>query len=257
MTEAGLVSVVIPTWNSGHRLIRTVKSVLDQAYGNLEIIVVDDFSDDEFQSVLNQCAVLDRRVKIVSAADFGFSSNSGPGVCRNIGIELATGRYIAFCDSDDVWHPEKLNVQVQFMLEADIAFSFTSYRRLNENTGRVLNEVHAKSRVRFADLLLSNWIGCSTVLYDTNLLGKRYMPTVRMRQDYGTWLGITRTGVVAHGISRSLVDYYVRNDSLSSNFLKGFLFHLTVLRSCGGVPIVFLPLLAAPYAILALSKRLR
>lgn len=257
MSVSDLVSVVIPTWNAGNRLIRTVKSVLNQTYINLEVIVVDDFSDEKFQDVLSQCSELDPRVKVVKAADFGLAGNAGPGVCRNIGIELSNGRFIAFCDSDDVWRPEKISTQVGLMSEERIAFSFCSYRRLEDKTGRVLNEVHAKPEVRHSDLLFSNWIGCSTVVYDVDLLGKRYMPSIRRRQDYGAWLDVTRTGVVAHGISRCMVDYYVRADSLSRNRLKGLLFHLVVLKNHGGVPFVFLPLLAASYLMFALLKRRR
>lgn len=101
------VSVVIPTYNRAPTLPRALESTLAQTIDDLEILVVDDGSTDDTASVLATYQDVDSRVRPVVHA-----TNQGANVARNTGIEHARGEYIAFLDSDDEWHPEKLERQL-------------------------------------------------------------------------------------------------------------------------------------------------
>ncbi|NJN86713.1 MAG: glycosyltransferase family 2 protein [Leptolyngbyaceae cyanobacterium SL_7_1] len=98
---SAIVSVIIPTYNRADLLSRAIDSVLNQTLTNLELIIVDDGSTDNTAEVVN--SFNDSRIRYIP-----LGKNCGGGYARNHGIHLATGEFIAFLDSDDVWLPEKL-----------------------------------------------------------------------------------------------------------------------------------------------------
>lgn len=116
-----LVSVIMPTFNTGKFLSESIESVLHQTYTNLELLVTDDGSTDETLKILESYAQKDSRVKV-----FNLKNHQGPGHARNNSIQEAQGRYIAFCDSDDRWMPEKLERQIQFMHQKECALCCSS-----------------------------------------------------------------------------------------------------------------------------------
>lgn len=108
--EDPLVSVVIPTRNRAGLLPRAIRSVLEQTFGDLELLVIDDGSTDDTPAVLASHATVDARVRTCRLERGG-----GAPAARNVGIVLARGRYVAFLDDDDEWLPEKLERQVQLL----------------------------------------------------------------------------------------------------------------------------------------------
>ncbi|MDK2776155.1 MAG: glycosyltransferase [Pseudomonadota bacterium] len=206
-----LVSIIMPSFNCADYIELSVRSVLSQKYSNYELIIVDDASDSSHVEVLKQISTLDQRIKIVF-----LTKNAGAAVARNVGIGEATGRYIAFLDSDDIWLPEKLEVQIRFMLDNNVAFSYAAYQKVDQH-GAQLGSVGVPDKVAYTDLLKVSSIGCLTAVYDTQKLGKIYMPLIRKRQDLGLWLRILRSIPYAYGIMEPLAQYRVRSDSLSSN----------------------------------------
>ena len=115
--EEGLVSVIMPTYNSGRFLAQSIDSILNQSYKHLELLVTDDCSSDSYTiAILKHYAEKDNRVKVVYLKE-----NKGPGVARNNAIERAQGQYIAFCDSDDRWMADKLEIQLTAMREGGYA----------------------------------------------------------------------------------------------------------------------------------------
>ena len=102
-----LVSIITPSYNSAKFIAETIQSVQNQTYPNWEMIIVDDGSSDETESVVLNIIQKDNRIQFHK-----LSQNSGPGVARNFAIQQAKGNYIAFLDSDDLWKPEKLNKQL-------------------------------------------------------------------------------------------------------------------------------------------------
>lgn len=209
-----LVSIITPTYNSQGYLEQTINSVLNQTYKDWELLITDDCSTDGTVEVVRSFAEVDTRIKL-----FRLSKNSGPGIARNNSIAEANGRYIAFLDSDDIWHPEKLKHQLTFMDAKSAELSFTSYA-FYSSKGAFIKKIIAKEKVKMSDMLRANYIGCSTAIYDQSVLGKIYMPEIRKRQDYGLWVRIIEKCKVAYGLDISLTKYVVRPNSVSRNKLK-------------------------------------
>lgn len=209
------VSVITASYNASRFIEETIKSVLDQTYDNLELIIVDDCSTDNTEEIVKKYMKLDSRVKF-----YKLEKNSGAAVVRNTALEKAKGRFIAFLDSDDVWDREKLEKQINFMKNNNYGFSFTSYRLINEN-GLLLNkEVRVPSQIKYEQLLKNTIIGCLTVIIDKDIIGDFRMPLVRAGQDTATWLSILKNGNIAYGYDEVLAFYRLVNGSISSNKFK-------------------------------------
>lgn len=207
-----LVSIITPVYNAERFLSDTIKSVQNQTYKNWEILLVDDCSKDNSAQIIKEFQKYDDRIKYIK-----LEKNSGASVSRNTGIKNAKGRFIAFVDSDDIWKPEKLEVQVKYMLENNLGFTFTSYRYMKED-GELTNKVaKAPSKINYNGLLKNTIIGCSTVVIDTDIVEYFEMPLVRRGQDTATWLQILRKEKYAYGIDKDLVYYRLVGESLSSN----------------------------------------
>lgn len=207
-----LVSVIMPTYNAGHYMADSIEGVLGQTYRNLELIITDDGSDDgETLRILDAYEQRDARVKVIR-----LSENHGAGYARNKAIDAARGRYIAFCDSDDIWWPNKLELQIGFMKAKGCALCYSSYIIIDED-GKEIGYSPAPRRLTFSMMKRDNKIGCSTAVYDTVALGgKVLMPDIRKRQDWALFLTILRQCGVAYGLRRPLVRYRRRRGSVSS-----------------------------------------
>lgn len=205
------VSIITATYNSSQYISETISSVLNQSFTDWELIIVDDCSDDNTIDIVTSFLEDHPRIKLIK-----LHKNCGAAVARNKAIEKAAGRYIAFLDSDDLWFPEKLNVQINYMLENQYPFVYSAYEKINES-GQNIGQVGVPEKVSYVDLLKVCSIGCLTVVYDTNFFGKVYMPLIRKRQDLGLWLSLLRTSNYAYGLNVSLAKYRVRTGSISSN----------------------------------------
>lgn len=212
----GLVSVIMPTFNCSQHLSESIDSILNQTYSNLELIITDDHSTDEKTlSILKHYSEKDGRVDVTF-----LDTNRGPGFTRDESIRRAKGRYIAFCDSDDRWFPDKLERQIAFMTEKNCPLCYSSYVICDENNNETGFNT-APAYMTFARLKRDNKIGCSTAIYDTKLLGKKYfMPHIRKRQDWGLYLTIMRDyGKKVYAIQEPLVYYRKCRSSVSSDKL--------------------------------------
>lgn len=198
-----VVSIITPLYNCASFLDKTVQSVLAQTFHDWELIMVDDCSTDDSLKIAQAYAAQDKRINVIK-----LEQNSGAAIARNTAIKAATGRFIAFLDSDDLWHPEKLNLQINFMLTNDLAFSYTGYEKIDE-TGTVFGLMGVPERVHYKQLLKTCVIGCLTAVYDTEKLGKVYMPTSTKREDFATWLNILKQIDFAHGLTVPLAQYRV------------------------------------------------
>src|SRR5699024_5296816 len=126
-------------------------------------------------------------------------------------------RFIAFLDSDDLWLPEKLEKQIAFMLERDIAISFTEYARMREDGSLLKSNITAPETIDYKGLLRHCVIGCLTVMIDMEKTGHIQMKNLRARQDYVLWLSLTKRGFVAYGLPEELAVYRIVKNSISSN----------------------------------------
>lgn len=191
--SSSLVSVVIPTFNRGDLIPQTLESVLNQTFQDFEIVVVDDGSTDDTEIILSD--LTDRRVRYIRNEWTGM-----PSVNRNTGIRESSGRYVAFVDSDDLWSPEKLEVQVG-LLEArpDIQWCFTHYDFLEHETGDVVPqqvpENQSEGFLSPGQLLRRNTIGSMTPVIRRELIEKAGLlnesQTFRFVEDWEYWLRLT------------------------------------------------------------------
>lgn len=209
-----LVSIITPLYNSSDYIEETIQSVLAQTYSCWEMIVVDDCSKDKSLAIVKSYIQKDSRIKIIQ-----LEKNSGAAVARNAAIESATGRFIAFLDSDDLWHPKKLENQIAFMLDNDVAFSYTAYEKIDEN-GCVFEKIGIPQKINYRGLLKTCVIGCLTAIYDTNKFGKVYMPLTTKREDFATWLNILKQVDYAYGEPEILAQYRVYANQSSSEKIK-------------------------------------
>ena len=207
-----LISIITPSYKSERFIFKTIYSVLSQTYKNWEMIIIDDVSPDKSNKIIKEYIKQDSRIKLIK-----LEKNSGPAVARNRAIKEAKGRYIAFLDADDLWMTEKLEKQLAFMQEKDCALSYTAYETMSEDGRKLNTTINPPKELTYKELLKSNRIGCLTAMYDTEKLGKVYMPLIKKRQDYGLWLRILRGIDIAYGMDEVLATYRVMSNSVSSN----------------------------------------
>ena len=192
-TQEFTVSIITPSWNSEGYIKDTVQSVQNQTYKNWEMIIVDDCSTDRTVEIVENIAKTDSRVKILRQ-----ENNLGAGAARTRGMQSASGRFIAYLDADDIWKPEKLEKQVDFMIRNNYGFSCTSYEVI-DNDGKSMNKyVHMLPKVDYIGFLTNNLLQTVGIMVDTDKVDKKYlvMPDIRRRQDAATWLQILKAGFV-------------------------------------------------------------
>lgn len=206
-----VVSVIIPVYNASYYVERAVSSVCEQDEGNIDCIVVDDGSSDSTGEVVRNLQIQYPGLR------YFYQQHQGASAARNLGIEAAKGRYIAFLDSDDLWLPGKLEAQIGFMQREGMAFSYGDYERRDRASGAPLGFFIAPEQVSYRDLLRGCPIGCLTAAYDQEALGKVYMPDVRRGQDWGLWLALTRLGGPARKYPGLHAIYHTGGESLSAN----------------------------------------
>lgn len=210
-----LVSVIMPSYNASRFIGASIDSVLGQTYKKLELLITDDHSTDpETLELLKKYAEKDSRVRV-----FLLPENSGAGYARNNSIKEARGRYIAFCDSDDRWMPDKLQKQVAFMKKTNCCLSYSSYLICGEDDER-RGIVIAPSIMTLSRLKHDNKIGCLTAMYDTRPYGKFYMPTIRKRQDWALFLTILKSCGTAYGMVEPLAIYRKTQEGISRKKFK-------------------------------------
>lgn len=204
-----LVSVVMPVHNAAETVAASIRSVQAQSHPDWELLITDDGSSDASWQIVTDLARLDGRIRPERSTE-----QFGAARARNAAIERATGEYVAFLDADDLWLADKLTRQLAFAAEHEAPVTFTAYYKVDADfdgdardfrpNGRV---VPARDELTYAALLQQNYIGCLTGMYQVSTLGKRFMPDLRKRQDYGLWLSLLRDGTVARGLDEPLALY--------------------------------------------------
>lgn len=219
-----LVSVVVPTYNSEHTIKRTLDSILNQTYENLEILVVDDNSSDKTLDILESYKKQDERIKIYTK-----KSNKGVANSRNIAIKNSRGRYIAFLDSDDQWSSKKIETQISHMKKNNWKFTYSGYyETLN---GEVYGRKSAPESVSYRREKYGNVIGCLTVVYDQSFCGMIQIPELKKRNDYALWLKALKVCGTAFYIPEYLAIYHKTSNSLSSGSkIKLLKYHYILFR---------------------------
>lgn len=215
--KSNLVSVIVPVYNAEKTIYDSLTSILDQSFKNIELIVIDDCSTDntlfEIKKFTN-----DNRIKVIQ-----LEKNLGlPGAVRNIGMKLATGNYIAFNDSDDIWKKNKLENQLNFMLKNNLYFSHTSF---NESiNGKIINELKSNKELNFIKLLRENCIFINTTMFCKRSINEFFPENIKIAEDY---FFILQNLSTSNQISKRVEpdDFYVTKSiiagSVSSNKILG------------------------------------
>ncbi|HEL1586658.1 TPA: glycosyltransferase family 2 protein [Streptococcus suis] len=209
-----LVSVIIPMYNAEKFIQETLHSVLAQTYPAFEVIVVDDRSNDDSVLLVEAMIETESRIRFLQN-----KVNAGVAVARNAGVAAARGRFISFLDADDLWLPNKLAKQVDFMLQQGHAFTFSSYQFADENGRPIKSPVHVPSKISYQEALRNHTIWTSTVMLDLEQLTKSQieMPNVRKGQDTATWWKVLKVTGHAYSIDEVLSLYRRTPASLSAN----------------------------------------
>lgn len=212
--EENKVSIIIPVYNAEKFIGKTIESVLNQTYKNWEMLIFNDKSKDNSLKIIKKYSEKDKRIKVVDSKE-----NVGVVAARNKLTEIATGEFIAFLDADDYWKQNKLEKQIKFMLKNNALISCTEYTRVTEDE-KEINDIIIKEIITYEDMLKNNYLGCLTVIYNANKLGKRYFKEREKNEDYVLWLEIVKETKIIFGLKENLAFYRVLNNSRSSNKIK-------------------------------------
>ena len=216
--EKDLISVIVPVYNVEKYITETCDCVLAQTYTRWELILVEDGSTDDTLTVIKEYLKKhpDAPIRLISKKE-----KLGAAGARNLGVKEARGRYISYLDADDVWVPDKLQKELEFMQEKNAAFVFTGYEFADENAKGLGKVVKVPSTINYKQALKNTTIFTSTVMFDREKLEteKLMMPQIRS-EDTALWWSVLRGGVIAYGLNENLVLYRRSGNSLSSNKLK-------------------------------------
>lgn len=251
MENQPLVSVIMPCYNMASYVSDSIKSVIAQTYPHWELLIVDDASTDETVNIIKSYAQADSRIKFAIK-----KQNSGISDTRNLCIQMAQGQFLAFLDADDIWHPEKLEKQLSFMMAKNIGFTYSTYDWIDED-GKVMNKfINTIGNLDYKTYLRNTIIGCSTVMVNKTITGDVIVPKFRTSEDTATWLDILRKGLLAYAIDESLVSYRIRRKSASSNKIRASIDLWKVYRQHEKFPFFKAIYYFSCYAFNAVKKRL-
>ena len=212
--DYGLVSIIMPNYNSAKYVKATINSVLNQTYENWEILFVDDCSTDNSVEIVE--GFQDERIRI-----FRNEKNSGAAVSRNLALREAKGKWIAFLDSDDLWDPQKLEKQLFFMVKNDYSFTYTYYQVSNNGEWEDFIRVSPK-KVTLRKMYNYCYFSTITVIYNREKVGLLQIPDIKKRNDYALWL-VALKKCDAY-LYPEVLSYYIRHSgSLSTAPIKSLI----------------------------------
>ncbi|SHL36311.1 glycosyltransferase family 2 protein [Flavobacterium saccharophilum] len=233
-----LVSIITPTYNAEKFITETLKSVQNQTYQNWEMILVDDASTDKTVNIIADFAEKDSRIKL-----FKLEKNSGNGFARNIALEKAVGKYIAYLDADDLWFANKLEKQIGFLKTNTLPFTFSFYDCIDEEGNSLNRRVEAPINLTYDELFFCNYVGNLTAIYDVDYFGKIVIEATQKRQDWRLWLTILKQIQLTKPVPEPLAFYRIRKDSISSSKFKLIKHNFGVYREFHGFNFMFSVLL--------------
>lgn len=206
--ESGLVSIIMPSYNTSKFISKTIESVINQTYKKWELIIVDDCSSDMTDEVVKKF-LKDKRIKYLKN-----EKNSGAAVSRNKAIRESKGQYVAFLDSDDLWKPTKLEEQIHFMRNNNYFFTYTNYEEIDENDIFLKTTISGPKKINKFSMYRYCWVGCLTVMYDASKVGLIQIEDIKKNNDYAMWLKIIKKAK-CYRLNKTLGVYRRRKGSIS------------------------------------------
>lgn len=227
-----LVSIIMPSYNTGRFIKGAIESVLAQTYTYWELIIVDDCSTDHTDEVVKPF-LADSRVKYLKN-----EKNYGAAISRNRALREAKGRWIAFLDSDDLWFPKKLEKQIQFMDAAGYHFSYTNYIQIDSESNPNGIGVTGPKKITKTGMYNYCWPGCLTVMYDAKAIGLIQITDIKKNNDYAIWLKVSRKAD-CYLLTENLASYRIRKKSISHDKLrKKIKSHYDLFHICDDKPAI-------------------
>lgn len=224
-----LVSIIMPSYNTAGFISRSIESVIAQTYEEWELIIVDDCSVDDTDEIVRPF-LKDTRIRYIKN-----EKNSGAALSRNRALLLAKGKWIAFLDSDDLWLPDKLEKQLEFMEVNKYDFSYTGYAEITEEGNDTGVTVTGPKRVGNLKMHVFNFLGCLTVMYNAETVGKIQIPDLKKRNDWAMWLKVVKNADCFF-LDKVLSQYRVRKSGSLTHVRGGKImllkYHYRLFREC-------------------------
>lgn len=219
--KTGIISIIVPVYNAERFIAETIGYVQKQTYAKWELLLVDDCSTDQSRELIRQRCEEDRRIRLIVQDE-----NGGAAKARNRGVQEACGQYICFLDADDIWMPDKLKMELEYLIRiqqmenSDAGFVFMGYEFADVAGAGLGKVVHVPGRITYRQALKNTTIFTSTVMIDRNKIADEdiYMPCVAS-EDTATWWRILKKYGPGYGIDENLVKYRRSANTLSSNKL--------------------------------------
>ena len=229
----GLVSVIMPSWNTSNFIAESIQSVIDQTYENWELIIVDDCSTDNTDEVVAKFT--DKRIRY-----FKNEKNSGAALSRNRALREARGEWIAFLDSDDLWNPDKLEHQINFMNEHGYTLSYTEYEKIDEESKPLRIYVSGPEKVNKHKMYNYDYIGQLTMMYNAKKFGLIQIKDIKKNNDYAIRLQLyKKSDTCAYLLKENLAKYRIRKVSISHDrFRRKFKSHYDLFHMCDEKPAI-------------------
>lgn len=183
--KAELVSIIMLSKDGGRFAEQSIRSVMAQTYKNWELLFYAPYTKDVSLGRLMELREQDHRIQVYQIVE------KEKNLSRNMGLQDAKGRWMAFLNSGDQWEPEKLEKQIAFMEEHGYHFSYTQYKKINVLMGGREAVVSGPERLTFKDMARCCWIGYLTVMYDRKAIGLIHIDDLRYNNDYTFWLKVS------------------------------------------------------------------
>ena len=208
------VSILLPYYKKESYVFQTIETILKQTFRNFELIIIFDEYFKKHHPIyekLNNLKKKDKRIKIILN-----KKNLGVAKSRNRGLLLSKGKYIAFIDSDDLWHKRKLEIQIKFMIKNKLKFCHTNYHVINKFNQRI-GIFNAPKNLSYSQLINSCDIGLSTVMIEKSIIDFVKFPLLKTKEDYVVWLSLAKKNIPILSLNKPLTYWRNTPNSLSSS----------------------------------------
>lgn len=244
-----LVSVIMPARDASAYIEQAIRSVMGQTVTDWELLVLDDCSEDSTRGIVSDLAREDPRIRL-----YANGTPLGTARTRNAGLALCAGEYVALLDSDDVWHPDKLEKQLALAKKEGAQLVYCSYALVDESGNKGWNDFVVPPDTDVKRMLKENVIGCSTVLLAGQLVKRFRFSEQYYHEDYVLWLDILRSGAKAVGVEEVLVDYRCHSSGRSANKFRCAKGRWRIYRSFLGLSVPRSAWYLAHYALAGFRK---
>lgn len=227
----GMVSVIMPSWNTARYIAESIQSVVNQTYKNWELLIVDDCSMDNTDEIV--ASFDDDRIKYIKN-----SKNMGAALTRNRALKQAQGEWIAFLDSDDLWNPKKLEYQIDFMKRNNLVFSYHEYEKIDEESKPINIYVSGPKIVTKRKMYNYGYPGCLTFMYSAKVMGLIQIKDIKKNNDYAILLKLCKKADCIL-LDKNLAKYRIRKKSISHDkIVKKMKSHYNLFHYCDEKPVL-------------------